>query len=346
MDLTYLNLAIGVLVITVLLAFFSRSVSLRKNSRWIAVILGIVVVVGTISPETLPFLGGSVGLGGSGTLAVAPSGSTSTSQVISTYQPTAQYSAKDIFATTIISGTSYYKANTLPATTTAISNVNSGDVITYWVDNVTGYYWVQPTTQTVGTSVNRLLANSYKNGTAVLSVLDATGQKAGSVASGTANVSGASGSTPSINIQYQGAYQQSASPFGGAFVVEYNNTVSSVSCTSDQFVSSNPFVATGGSINPGKLQYTLAGSTANTYSVFYFGKGLDDGTATLKNINCKFNVGSTGLTGSKVYFYFIPANYYVGIDGGIYLDLQKNANSVNTLTGGAINQPNAFSYWG
>ena len=250
---------------------------------------------------------------------------------IATYQPTAAYSGKDKFSSTTVTGTSYYKPNQLPATTTAYSNVNVGDDVTYWIDN--GTYYVTPIQRVVGTGVNSFTALAYQNATVSVTGYDLTNRQ--STANGAYNASMAANKQANIEITYQGTAKKSAAPFGGVMVVEYNSTISSVTCTGDDLLSSNPFQVT----------YSTA-QTPLAYKVYAFGSSLDDGTGSVKRISCQFLNGNTAAGAGSVYYVnFLPANYYLSNDGRILLDVEKSANSDNTRTQ-ITNTIKLTSYWG
>ena len=250
------------------------------------------------------------------------------------FQPTATYSSKDKYATTTISGTSYYKVNGQPATTTAYTDVNNGDTITYWVDNSS--YYVSPLTKVAGTGVNKFVADSWRNGTVTLSAYDLTNRV--TVTSGQSNTTMDANSVANIEVTYQGTAKRSAAPFGGVMVVEYNSTMSSVQCTGDDLLTSNPYHVT----------YTT-NSTAgvlNTYRTFAFGPTLDDGSGSPKRISCQFQNGATDVgAGASYYFTFHSANYYPTNDGNIVLDVEQYDDQ-DTAKTGVTNQRALYANWG
>src|SRR3990167_4799828 len=125
-------------------------------------------------------------------------------------------------------------------------------------------------------------------------------------------------------------------PFGGVLIVEYNSTISSLTCTGDDLLSSNPFHVT----------HTTQ-TTSNTYRTFGLAPSLDDGTGTVNTINCQFQNGATGLEAGAPYYYrFIPANYYITSDGRIQLDTEKYDNQDTTRTGSTLNRPSMTAYFG
>ena len=141
-----------------------------------------------------------------------------------------------------------------------------------------------------------------------------------------------------IEVTYQGTNKRSAAPFGGVMVLEYNSTITSVSCTGEDLVSSNPYQVT----------YTTA-STAHTSKQYAFGKTLDDGTGSVRRITCQYLNGATPVgvgTPSAYRVNIIPANYYVSQEGSILLDTEKAADDSNTRTGSVFSQPSQIGYWG
>lgn len=249
-----------------------------------------------------------------------------------TYQPTASYSARDKYSTTSIGGTSYYKVNGNSATTTAYTNTNIGDGITYWKSNTS--YWVKPVALTAGQGVTIFEALGWSNSSATVTLYDSVNRQA--TTSGAYNTSMGANDQANIEITYQGTAEGSAGPFGGVMVVEYNSTLSSVICTGDVLVSNNPY----------HLTYTVT-ATSNAYKPWAYGPSLDDGSGAVKRIDCQFKNGATAVgAGSPYYVKFIPANYYVTDSGDIVLDTEKFADGDTTRVGSTINQPTATAYWG
>ncbi len=249
-----------------------------------------------------------------------------------TYQPTASYSARDKFSTTSVSGTSYYKVNGNSATTTAYTNVNVGDQITYWISNTT--YWVKPVSKTAGAGVTPFEALGWANSSATITLYDSVNRQ--SVTDGAYNTSMGANDQANIEITYLGTAKGSAGPFGGKMVIELNSTISSVICTGDVLVSNDPY----------HLTYTTS-ATTHTYKSWAYGPSLDDGSGTVQRINCQFKNGATAVgDGSPYYVKFIPANYYVSNAGDIVLDTEKYADGDTTRVGSTINQPTATGYWG
>lgn len=252
--------------------------------------------------------------------------------VVSGYQPTATFSAKDSFSTSTISGTSYYKRGNAFASTTAISNVNPGESITYWVDNSSTYY-VQPLTQQAGSGVTSFNTLGWKNGSITISAYDLVGRQALNGASAY-NISMGANDQANVEITYQGTAKQSAMPFGGLMVIELNSTIPTVTCNGDDLVDASQF----------HLTYTVA-SISNHYKVFGIAPTIDTGNGEVRKITCQIVNGATaaGNGDSLWYVKFFPANYYVSQAGNFVLDTEKNADGSTTRT--ALGFPEATYYW-
>lgn len=248
------------------------------------------------------------------------------------YQPTATYSAKDLYANTAISGTSYYKRGTNRASTSIISNTNPGETITYWVDNAT--FWVAPVSATAISGVTDLAATGYANGTATITGYDLVNRA--STTNGAYNTSMGANKQANIEITYQGTNKQSAMPFGGLMVIEANASIASISCNGDDLLSSNPY----------HLTYTTS-LTSHSYRVFAVSPTIDTGLGAVKKISCQFNNGAAAAgAGTTYYVKFIPANYYVSQTGEILLDTEKFADGATTRVGSNINLPQLNGFWG
>ena len=310
----------GLLVLFAIGTFVRREktvIGFNKNAIGIiAVLLGAFLILGQAgvfagSGLTFSVAGGSDAGGSDNEKVGAGSG-------VALFQPTATYSSKDAFSSSIVSGTAYYKPNNNPATTTAYTNVNVGDDVTYWVSNDT--YYVAPKQLSVGNGVNTFTALAYQNASVTVTGYDLTNRE--STANGAYNTSMSANDVANEEITYQGTAKKSASPFGGVVVVEYNSTISSVTCTGEDLLSSNPFSVT----------YTPS-ATTHTYKVFAYGASMDDGTGSPSRISCQFlNGNAQAGAGAPYYVTFIPANYYVSNDGRILLDVEKAANNDNTRT--------------
>lgn len=249
-----------------------------------------------------------------------------------TYQPTGSYTAKDKYSTTTISGTSYYKRGSDSATQTAQTNLNVGDSVTYWVDNSS--YWVKPVTKTAGQGVTTFEALGWANSSATITLYDSVNRQ--TVTDGAYNTSMGANDQANIEITYDGTAEGSAGPFGGVMVLEYNSTLSSISCTGDVLMDSNPF----------HLTYTTS-LTTHTHKMFPYSSSIDDGTGKPIRIDCEFRNGASDVGDESVYYVkFYPANWYVTQSGEIVLDTEKHADSDTTKTGSIINNPTATGYWG
>lgn len=240
-----------------------------------------------------------------------------------TYQPTASYAAKDLFSTTTIGGTSYYKVGDDPATTTAKTNVKVGKEYTYWVSNVTTY--VEPKVFTAVSGTNDIVADGYRNDSVTLTGYDIVNHE--SVTGGAYNTSMGANDQANIQFTYQGTSKKSAGPFGGIFVVQYNSTISSVTCTGDQIAESTPY----------HLTYT-GNETAHTFKTWGYTADMDDGSGSVRYIDCQFKNGATEAGADASYaITFYPANYYVTNAGDIVLDVEKFENDDTTRTGYSSN---------
>lgn len=285
------------------------------------------------------FLSAGIPSGGAGGEIQCPAGTilkngicVATSGGGATYQPTASYSAKNKYSTATISGTSYYKVGSNSATTTAQTNVNVGDQITYWVDNST--YWVKPETKTAGPGVTPFEALGWQNDTATITLYDPVNKQA--TTNGAYNTSLGANKIAKAEVTYFGTAEKSAGPFGGLMVFEYNSTISQVTCTGSDLTDSNPY----------HLTYTPS-ATTHVYKAWAYKPSLDDGSGSVRTINCEVKNSATAVGAGSVYYVkFIPANYYVTQDGNIVLDTEKFADGDTTRTGSTINLPSSTGYWG
>ena len=248
------------------------------------------------------------------------------------FQPTGAYTAKDKYSTTAVTGTSYYKRGSAPATTTTATNLNVGESIIYWVSNST--WWVTPDTDVAGTGVTQFQVLGLTNSTATVTLYDPVNKQP--TTNGAYNSSMAANALAYVDITYAGTAQGSAGPFGGVMVFERNSTISSVSCTSPVLMDSNPF----------HLTYTVS-SISDSYDTFAYSPSLDDGSGNVKVINCQVKNGASAAgAGAFYYVRFYPANWYVTKAGDIVLDTQKFADSDSTKVGSIINRPQAQANFG
>lgn len=335
-----------------LFAVYKKAFAKNGNFKNLFTVLGIVLLAwGLIGAGsqfglyTIPGTAGSFFLTSSITDAnqlqgdiICPAGTTLSNGLCisvagggATYQPTASYSARDKYSTTTITGTSYYKVNGDSATTTAKTNTNVGDSITYWVSNTS--YWLKPVMKTAGAGVTSFEALGWSNSSASVSLYDSVGRA--SADSGDSNISMGANDQANVEITYQGTSEGSAGPFGGKMVIEMNSSISSVTCTGDSLTSSDLY----------HLTYSVT-STSNTYKSWAYGPSLDDGSGAVRRIDCQFKNGATAAgAGSAYYVKFIPANYYVTDSGDIVLDTEKFADQDTTRTGSTISLPSVTGYW-
>lgn len=285
-----------------------------------AVVIAGMLVYTNFGPTTQTALGGST------------SGGTNPA-----VNPTATYSTKDKFSTSIISGTSYYANDGLPATTSVISNVNPGVKYTYWVDNASTY--VKPLVFTASTLNNNIVnQEALLNGTATTSLYDTDNRQ--TVTNGVYNTSVGIGGVANIEISYQGVAKKSFMPFGGVMIVEKNNSFN----VNGGVVCSGANLAANTGSDAFTVTYTPSSVDANTV-VYKVLPTIDDGAnVNTKKVNCQFQE-STGVDAAGAYkVTFIPANYYVTNDGKFALDTEQVANGLTTRTGkGQITLTGYFS---
>lgn len=299
----------------------NRGMSKGMTVFWIALVVGIVAVLGTLygtgNLGTLSVgpINVSTTTTGNGVQAPGPSGSTAG------YQPTATYAAVDKFSTSPITGTSYYKADGQKATTTALTNVNPGVSYTYWVDNGSGKNFVKPATFTATDGSNNIVATGYQYAAPTITAYDNNAGVA--IGSATHNVTLTANGQANIDLKYQGTAKKSGAPFGGVMVIEYNSSISSVTASSPYIMSSNPYT----------LVYSVT-NTGDTYKTYAFNSQLDDGSGNLNHITLQFQNGNAAMptNGSLTTVDFYPANYYVTNSGNIVLDTSKAANSDTART--------------
>lgn len=279
-------------------------------------------------------------LGGTQQTALSPTVQTPGGQIVTgsacNFQPTATYSTLDKYAGSAVSGTSYYQVDDNPATTTAYTNVNPGDVIKYWVSN--GTYYMTPTQLTASCNNLQFVGSAIQNATATLTGYDTTNSR--SIDTGVANISMAASAQANVRFTYQPTARKGFMPFGGVLVLEQNNTIpsSGVTCTA-------PFITSNTGSNAYTVTYT-ARSTADAYKVYQVTSAIEDGSGTPQQFNCQYQNGNTAAgAGSAYYVTLIPANYYVVTEtGDIVLDVEQAANQLSTRTG--LGQLTSTFYWG
>ena len=342
----------GLIGVTMLVAVFKQGFKKKGGIRTIFMVVGFALLAYTVVGMGAQFgmyeIPGTVGgffmttaipggVSGDGPISCPPGTVLQNGVCVSTtgggatYQPTASYSARDKYSTTSIGGTSYYKVNGNSATTTAYTNTNIGDGITYWKSNSS--YWVKPVTLTAGQGVTIFEALGWSNSSATVSLYDSVGRA--SATDGASNISMGANDQANIEITYQGTSEGSAGPFGGILVIEMNSTISSITCTGDVLLSSNPY----------HLTYSVT-ATSNAYKTWAYGPSIDDGSGAVKRIDCQFKNGATAAgAGSPYYVKFIPANYYVTDSGDIVLDTEKFADGDTTRVGSVNNLPFTTGYW-
>lgn len=325
----------------------------RKIMTWIGLIAAVVFLFPVLGVANygIDSLDNQVSFGGGQTLSagnIGNGGSSSSGNVVATYQPTASYETQDKYSSTSVTGTSYYKklgsvsgnniVGGVPASTTAISNTESGSQYAYWVDNTTAgaNYWVKPLIFTAGVTDNIVNKEVYNNGTGTMSVYDLVGKA--SATSGASNISMAGDAQANVEFTYQATNKKSAVPFGGVLVLEQNSSISEVSCTLD------------GSPLPlnTRFQVTYTASTVNHIGrQFELPYGFDDGTGQVKAIQCQYNNGASAAgTGVAYFASIIPADYYVSQAGDILLDTEKSADGSTTRTASDENTPKVDAFWG
>lgn len=339
MDWTYaLIIAIAGLVGLIFGQAVVKKTSSRKSLTWFSILfLAVGLLAYTNAIPQLSALNQVIG----GAVVPASIGTTGGISSVATtyqgYQPTATYATQDAFvATTSIPGTSYYKRDGDRLTSTAITNTQKGVSYTYWVSN--GTYYVEPTSFTASGTDNVVNSKAYQNGSITISGYDVVNDKA--VSSSAYNTSMGANANAKLKFTVVGSAKTSALPLGGVMVVELNSTIPTVSCSGDGIVGVN---------NKHQVTYT-ATSLANRYVIYEVAKGFDlskDGgsTGVTNVIRCDFTNGATAVgAGSAYYIKFIPANYYVGNDGNLYLDVEQKMNGATTRTG--YGSFTSTFYWG
>jgi hypothetical protein len=296
---------------------------MAKNTMWL-IIGAIIVVVLVVNPGIL----GNLGIGGQTT---TPTSTTpGDASAACNFAPTLDDSAKDSFSTTAISSLAYFKVDGNPATTNEPQVLNKGESYQVWYDNVT--YYVEPKTFSATCGSNKVVLNGWANSSVALSGYDLVNRQTSS--GSTYNTSMGANDQANIQLSYQGTAKKSAMPFGGVLIVEYNASLTSVSCTGADITESNDFHVTH-----------TPSATTHTYRIWKVLPSIDDGSGAVRTIDCQFKNGATAVgEGSAYYFKLIPADYYVSDAGNIVLDVEQFANQATTRTGhGTIS---LTSYWG
>ena len=319
----------------------SKKQKVLDKSKWLFAVPLLVIGVGLIAMQ-MGYLESSIGFAplSVGTFSTGSGGeiSTGTGDIV-TFQPSATYSTMDKFSTTAVSvGTSYYKEGNNPATTTAISNVVQGKSYTYWLSNAS--YWITPFTFTATGTNNIINKNALANGSATITVLDGINGNVVSTSGTGGNVTLGADGVANVQIKYQGTAKKSGGAFGGMMVIESNASISSITCTSPDGA-----ILEG---NPSNFHVTYTPSlTSHVGRLFEYAPLLDDGTGSVRTINCQFQNGGTAVSGVNDVWYvkFIPADYYASQSGAIVLDTEKFADNSNTRTGSAKYLPSQTMYW-
>lgn len=281
------------------------------SGGWIILVIGLVIVLAAT---------GVLNFGGTPTTGNAAGGSSGGSSAGSAcqYAPSLSVIAKDKFSSTTIASTAYYKVNGNPAVTTAPSTLNKGVPLEVWFSNAT--YYTMPKTVTADCGLNQVVLDTWANASATVTVYDNVGKATLNNAN---NLTLAANGNANLQITYQGTAKSSRMPFGGVFVIEYNNTISSVTCSGSGVSPTTGFHVT----------YAVS-STGNTYKVFNVDSSLDDGTGLAKTFDCQIKAGASAMpTGSSYILNFIPANYYATNSGDIVLDVEQALNDLTTRTG-------------
>jgi hypothetical protein len=253
-------------------------------------------------------------------------------------QETATYSAKDKYSTATPAGTSYYKEDGLPASTTALSNIKKNIEYTYWNNNQSNF--IEPKTMKAVCGPNQFIATAYHADNGTLGEYDSVGRQ--SIDDGISNISMGANDQANVEFTYQGVAKESLMPFGGVMVLEVNSTITQITCTSPDGVLD---------LSPAKkfsITYTPH-ATTHISKVIQLNGNIDDGTGAVKKINCQFlNGGTAAGTDAKWYVSLYPANWYVTNDGGFDLDVEQTANGLNTRTAPAAYAGGVFDIngWG
>jgi hypothetical protein len=291
-----------------------------KKQKWVmpAVILALVAVIGYV---TYPQWKSIIPTGTVETQ-IPPSGNVDSQ---CSFQPAITYAGYDAYASgTAVKGTNQIKVDgKTPVTTYA--NGGAGQNIEYWLSNSSWH--CKPASESVPCNPLTIQNKCYGNGTATVTLYDTTYTEISSAAAGANNLSLATSSTANAIVKYIGTALKSNAPFGGLMVVEFPNTISSVT------------VSGAGNIVAGNNGYTLTYSDAtstHTHLLYTYDGTLDDGTGTEKIINLQFKNGASSVTGDTFTVCFYDANYYLTNAGGFVLDTQQALNQLTTKTGLSI----------
>jgi hypothetical protein len=282
----------------------------KAGNAWIWVVAAVIIVF-ALGIVKLP----SFGTGGG-------------SDVIQTYAADAAYATQNAFSVESIAGTTYYAAGADGIFQTTAPKLERDKAYQYWVSNSTVY--VKPLTFTASGSNNVINKVAYRTGSATITGYDViyNCNTNDDVAATACNITLGANQEAKIDMKYLGGAKTANLPFGGVMVVEYNNTVPTQTCSGDGLVGLN-----------NKYQVTYSDSaTTNTHKVYELADGFDvsknGGTTGVTNvIRCEWANGATAAAPGTVKITFIPANYYIGNDGKLYLDVEQKMNGANTRTG-------------
>lgn len=288
----------------------------KGGSGWIVAVLIVLAIVGFGSGYLK--LGATTGSDGS---ANDQTSSTKDCQTASSYTNI----ARDNLNGVSIGGTTYYKVNGLPATTS--TTVVAGKSLQVWTDNST--YFCNPESVPKAECGAQIIEQEcVRNGTSLsMKFWDNANGVFLTASGGANNLTMGANTLANVRIDYQGTAKQANMPFGGCVVVEVPSTISSVSL-SGAGISSNvpcPYVYT----------YSTQ-ATTNTYFAYAVPAGFDkDGLGDIKSIAMQIQAGSSDPS-AVAYVTLQPADYYVGNDGNLYLGLQKDKNADTTKVRSAI----------
>jgi hypothetical protein len=284
-----------------------------KNNIWIWVVAAVVVL----------FLLGVINVPNLGNDAIDTDGT----DIIQTYAADAAYATQLKFSTEAVGGTAYY-AEADGIFQTSAPKLDRGTEYTFWTSNSTVY--VLPKTFEAAGSNNIVNKVAYRTADADLSAWDTSNNcNVNELVTGTAcNVTLGADSDAKLDIKYEGHAKTANLPFGGVMVVEYNSSIPTVSCAGDGIVGLN-----------GKYQVTYSDSaTTHTHKVYELASGFDvsptGSVGTTKVVRCDFVNGGTAMAvGDTIKVSYLAANYYLGNDGMLYLDVEQKMNAANTRTG-------------
>lgn len=247
---------------------------------------------------------------------------------LQTYAADAAYSTQNAFSTASVSGTAYY-AEKNGIFQTSAPKLERGTEYTYWVSSATEY--VDPLTFKASGSNNIVNKKAYTAGAITITGYDVVyACNVNDAIDGTdCNTTLGAGKEAKIDVKYLGSGKIANLPFGGVMVVEYNASIPTQTCSGDGIVGLNS-----------KYQVTYSDSaTSYTHKIYEVSPGFDIsknavlGTGVTNVIRCEFVAGSTGAAPGPWKVTFIPANYYIGNDGKLYLDVEQKMNSATIRTG-------------